>query len=62
MTIEITYEELQIIRQALSDRADKMANFAETYRDVQNRPAQMDCISERRKASKLLEKLPRPPK
>ena len=55
--MELSKEELEIIGSALGERESRMLRDAGLYKKQGNREAQMDCISEWRKAYKLHERV-----
>lgn len=56
MKINITPEEQQVLIDSMRDRIDKLYKMSEAYRDGGNKEAQMDCIDEKKRVQKLLEK------
>lgn len=56
MKIDITAEEWQILVDSMRDRIGKLYKMSEAYRDGGNKEAQMDCLDEKKRVQKLLEK------
>lgn len=55
--MNFTKEELQILKNALRDRENRMFKDAQAYRDQDNKLAQFDCIQEMRLAQHLSERI-----
>lgn len=56
MKIDITTEEQQVLIDSMRDRVGKLYKMSEAYRDGGNKEAQMDCLDEKKRVQKLLEK------
>ena len=57
MTLEITLSEQQVLIDSMRDRIGKLYRMSEAYRDGGNKEAQMDCLDEKKKVQKVLDKI-----
>lgn len=55
MTIFITPEQQQLLIDSMRDRIGMLYKMSEAYRDGGNKPAQMDCLFEKKRVEVLLE-------
>jgi hypothetical protein len=55
--IELTPEEQQILIDSMRDRIGKLYKMSEAYRDGGNKEAQMDCLEEKRRVQRLLDRI-----
>jgi len=56
MTIFITPEQQQILIDSMRDRINRLYKDSEAYRNGGNKVAQMDCLEEKKRVEKLLQK------
>lgn len=57
MTLEITPSEQQVLIDSMRDRIGKLYRMSEGYRDGGNKEAQMDCLEEKKRVQKVLDKI-----
>lgn len=57
MTIEFSEKELEAIIFSLQEREDRMFRDSETYKNQENKAAQMDCLNEMHIARNLRRRL-----
>ena len=57
MTLEITLSEQQVLIDSMRDRIGKLYRMSEGYRDGGNKEAQMDCLEEKKRVQKVLDKI-----
>lgn len=57
MTLEITPAEQQVLIDSLRGSIHDLYEASEAYRDGGNKEAQMDCLEEKRKVQRLLDKI-----
>lgn len=57
MTLEITPSEQQVLIDSMRDRIGKLYRMSEGYRDGGNKEAQMDCLDEKKRVQKVLDKI-----
>ena len=49
--------ELEVIAEALRNRVTLMRGYADNYKDIGNKVAQMDCLNESRQAEAIMERI-----
>ena len=57
MTIEISPFEQQILIDSMRDRIGKLYRMSEGYRYGGNKEARMDCLDEKKRVQKVLDKI-----
>ena len=56
MTININPEEHGILIESLQGRINRLYNDSEAYREGGNKEAQMDCLEEKRRVQRVLDR------